>query len=82
MPHALDAAQEDRRQRAVESLGLQLDRPEERFDRIAQLGPSEIIKPVEALTTHFKYLEESIPSMPRNGWYRIDEIKKLLKELS
>ncbi len=55
---------------------------EERFDRIAQLGPSEIIKRVEALTTHFKYLEESIPSMPRNGWYRIDEIKKLLKELS
>lgn len=54
----------------------------EHFDRIAQLGPSEIIKRVEALTTHFKYLEESIPSMPRNGWYRIDEIKKLLKELS
>lgn len=54
----------------------------EHHDRIAQLGPSEIIKRVKALTTHFKYLEEIIPSLPRNGWYRIDEIKKLLKELS
>ncbi|KQP64773.1 PP2C family protein-serine/threonine phosphatase [Nocardioides sp. Leaf285] len=50
MPHALDAAQEGRRQRAVESLGLQLDRPEERFDRIARLAHLVFDVPMSSVT--------------------------------
>lgn len=53
----------------------------EHHDRIAQLGPSEIIKIVERLAEHFRYLEESLSSLPRNGWYRVDEIKKELGKL-
>lgn len=54
----------------------------EHHDRLAQLGPSEIVKIVDDMTMHFRYLEESVQSLPRGGWYRIDEIKKLLKKLS
>ena len=52
------------------------------FARIAQLGPSEIIKVVECMTNHLRCLEQNLSSMPRSGWHHLDEIKKLLKELS
>ena len=55
---------------------------QEHYDRLAQLGPSQIIKVVDRITEHFKYLEETIPSLPRSGWYRIDEIKKELRKLA
>ena len=54
----------------------------EHHDRIAQLGPSEVIKIVESMTMHLRGLEQNLSSMPRNGWHHLDEIKKLLKELS
>lgn len=54
----------------------------EHYDRIAQLGPSKIIEVIDKLTEHFRYLEESLPSLPRSGWYRIDEIKKELRKLA
>ncbi len=55
---------------------------QEHYDRLAQLGPSQILKVVDRITEHFKYLEESIPTLSRSGWYRIDEIKKELRKLA
>lgn len=54
----------------------------EHHDRIAQLGPSEIIKIVESVTMHLRGLEQNLSSMPRNGWHHLDELTKALKELS
>ena len=54
----------------------------EHHDRIAQLGPSEIIKVVECMTNHLRGLEKNLSSMPRNGWYHLDGLEKALKELS
>lgn len=54
----------------------------EHHDRIAQLGPSEIIKIAEAMTNHLCCLEQNLSSIPRNGWYHLDELKKALKRLA
>lgn len=54
----------------------------EHHDRIAQLGPSEIIKVVEGMTNHLRCLEQNLSSMPRSGWHHLDELKKALKKLT
>lgn len=54
----------------------------EHHDRIAQLGPSEIIKIAEAMTNHLRCLEQNLSSMPRNGWYHLDGLEKALKRLA
>ena len=41
---------DDRRQRAVESLGVQVDQPEERFDRIARLAHHAFDLPMVSIT--------------------------------
>lgn len=54
----------------------------EHHDRIAQLGPSEIIKIAEAMTEHVRGLEHGLLSMPRDNWRHLDELKKALKRLA
>lgn len=54
----------------------------EHHDRIAQLGPSEIIKVVERMTNHLRCLEQNLSSMPRNGWHHLDELTKALRKLT
>lgn len=53
----------------------------ERYDRIAQLGPSTIIKIVDRIQDHVLGLEVLVTSLPRSGWYHLDEAKKELKKL-
>ena len=50
--------------------------------RLETFGISAVANTVDKITEHFKYLEQSIPSLPRSGWYRIDEIKKELRKLA
>lgn len=54
----------------------------EHHDRIAELGPSEVIKIVESMTMHLRGLEQNLSSMPRKGWYHLDELTKALKKLT
>ena len=54
----------------------------EHHDRIAQLGPSEVIKIVESMTMHLQGLGQNLISMPRSGWHHLDELTKALKRLT
>jgi hypothetical protein len=34
------------------------------------------------MTDHLRGLEQNLSSMPRNGWYHLDGLKKALKRLA
>lgn len=49
--------------------------------RLKAIPISILADTVDKLTDQFRYLKESVHSLPRTGWYRIDEIDKLLRTL-
>ena len=54
---------------------------EEHKARLAALSPSELISIVDKLVDHFQLLEVNLISLPRSGWYQLDEIRKQLRRL-
>lgn len=54
---------------------------QEHAERLRALGPDKMIAIIDRMHEHLQCFETLSPSLPRGGWYRLDELRKELSKL-